>query len=108
GRVMVMVVPIGRAAMDILEHPEAQALLGDADLTAAEVRSCEDRLEKFVGRYLPCFYRAEQRAHARTILRGKLTGLERKTTEPIAAQAGQARRPPRVFAGAGGWGGGAV
>jgi SRSO17 transposase len=89
--------------MDILEHPEAQALLADADVSAAAVRSCGDRLEEFVGRYLPRFYRAEQRAHARTILRGKLTGLERKTTEPIAAQAGQDRRPLQLFVGDGGW-----
>jgi SRSO17 transposase len=89
--------------MDILEHPEAQALLRDADLSAAEVRSCGERLEQFVGRYLPRFYRAEHRVHARTILRGKLTGLERKTTEPIATQAGQDRRPLQLFVGAGGW-----
>jgi SRSO17 transposase len=56
-----------------------------------------------VARYLPRFYRAEHRQHARTLLRGKLTGLERKTTEPIASQAGQERRPLQLFVGAGGW-----
>jgi SRSO17 transposase len=89
--------------MDILDHPDAQALLGDADLSAADVRSCADRLEAFLARYLPRFYRAEHRGHARTVLRGKLTGLERKTTEPIAHQAGQQRRPLQLFVGAGGW-----
>jgi SRSO17 transposase len=89
--------------MDILKHPEAQALLGDAQLTAAAVASCADHLEAFVGRYLPRFYRDEQRQHARTVLRGKLTGLQRKTSEPIAAQAGEQRRPLQLFVGAGGW-----
>jgi SRSO17 transposase len=89
--------------MDLLEHPDAQPLLEDAALTAAAVRSCAERLEAFLGRYLPRFYRAEHRDHARTILRGKLSGLERKTTEPIAAQAGQQRRPLQLFVGAGGW-----
>jgi SRSO17 transposase len=89
--------------MDILEHPTAQALLDDAALSAATVRSCAERLEAFVARYLPCFHRAEQRQHARTVLEGKLSGLQRKTTEPIATQAGQKRRPLQLFVGAGGW-----
>lgn len=89
--------------MDLLEHPEAQALLADADLPAAAVETCADQLEAFLARYLPCFYRKEQSQHARTILRGKLTGLERKTTEPIATQARQQRRPLQLFVGAGGW-----
>jgi SRSO17 transposase len=49
------------------------------------------------------FHREEQRGHALTVLRGKLTGLARKTTEPIATQAGQQRRPLQLFVGAGGW-----
>lgn len=89
--------------MDILEHPQAQALLQDAQLSAADVRSCQGRLEAFLARYLPRFYRAEHRAHARTLLEGKLSGLERKTTEPIAARSGQQRRPLQLFVGAGGW-----
>ena len=89
--------------MDLLNHPDAQALLEDAQLSAAAVQSCADHLEDFVARYLPRFLRTEHRAHARTILRGKLTGLERKTTEPIATQAGQERRPLQLFVGAGGW-----
>jgi SRSO17 transposase len=89
--------------MTLLEHPDAQPLLADADLSAAAVCSCADHLEAFLSRYLPCFYRQEQRDHARTVLRGKLTGLPRKTTEPIAHQAGQKRRPLQLFVGAGGW-----
>jgi SRSO17 transposase len=89
--------------MDILDRPESQALLDDATLTARAVAACADHLESFLARYLPRFYREEQRQHASTILRGKLTGLERKTTEPVATQAGQARRPLQLFVGAGGW-----
>src|SRR5947209_1638967 len=89
--------------MDLLQHPDAQPLLQDARLSAAAVQSCADHLETYLARYLPCFYRTEHRQHARTILRGKLTGLERKTTEPIATQAGEERRPLQLFVGAGGW-----
>jgi SRSO17 transposase len=89
--------------MDILNRPEAEALLDDANLSTAAVEACAGHLEAFVAHYLPCFYRAEHRQHARTILHGKLTGMDRKTTEPIAAQAGQKRRPLQLFVGAGGW-----
>ena len=89
--------------MDLLDQPQAQALLADATVEATEVASCAGRLEVFLQRYLPCFHRAEQRAHAVSILRGKLSGLQRKTTEPIATQAGQQRRPLQLFVGAGGW-----
>jgi SRSO17 transposase len=89
--------------MSIFEHPDAQALLDDADLDPEAVQSCADRLQLFLRRYLPRFARQEQRRHATTVLAGKLTGLERKTTEPIARQARQDRRPLQLFVGAGGW-----
>ena len=89
--------------MNLLEHPDAQPLLQDADLSPAAVRACADHLEAFLTRYLPRFHREEQRDHACTLLRGKLTGLQRKTTEPIATQAGEKRRPLQLFVGAGGW-----
>ncbi len=89
--------------MDLLDQPAAQALLDGAVLSAAAVRACAGAIEAFLWRYLPRFYRQEHRDHARTILRGKLRGLQRKTTEPIAAQAGQERRPLQLFVGAGGW-----
>jgi SRSO17 transposase len=89
--------------MDLLEHPDAQPLLDDADLGPDAVRSCADALETFLAHYLPHFARSEQRDHARTVLRGKLSGLQRKTTEPIAHQAGQKRRPLQLFVGRGAW-----
>ena len=87
----------------LLEHPQAQALLDQTDVSPDDVRACARHLTAFIQRYLPCFHRDEQRGHADTILRGKLTGLQRKTTEPIAAQAGQKRRPLQHFVGAGRW-----
>jgi SRSO17 transposase len=89
--------------MTILEHPDAKALLADATLSTDAVRSCAAALTAFAQRYLPLFHRSEQRDHARTILQGKLTGLQRKTTEPIANQAGRKRRNLQLFVGDGGW-----
>ena len=45
----------------ILDHPEAQALLADADVEPASLRGCARHLSAFLDRYLPLFYRAEQR-----------------------------------------------
>ena len=47
--------------MSLLDHPEAKILLSDAALTPQAVRGCQGRLEEFLGRYLPCFRRIEQR-----------------------------------------------
>ena len=89
--------------MSLLEHPEAQALLNDATVSPDTVRGCTDRLTGFLQRYLPKFYRAEQRENATTVIRGRLSGLERKTCEPIAIEAGRARKPIQFFVGAGQW-----
>jgi hypothetical protein len=59
--------------MSLLDHPEAQALLADAIVTPAEVRGCQDRITTFLQRYLPRFYRAEQRTHATLVIRGLLS-----------------------------------
>ena len=76
----------------ILEHPEAQALLEAATLTPEQVNACSRRLRVFLPRYLALFARSEQRDHATVILEGKLSGLDRKTSEPIANQADVPRR----------------
>jgi SRSO17 transposase len=89
--------------MTVLDHPQAQTLLQDAVLRPADIAGCSEHLQRFVQRYLPSFYRVEQRRHAQAILQGKLTGLQRKTTEPIAHQAGLKRRPLQLFVGAGQW-----
>src|SRR5437763_213953 len=89
--------------MSLLAHPDAQALLADAVLTPDAVRGCQGRLTTFLQRYLPRFYRAEQRTHATLVIRGLLSGLQRKTCEPIAVEAGVHRKPVQNFVGAGGW-----
>ena len=87
----------------ILEAPEAQALLAQTEVDPSTLQDCVPHLTAFVQRYLPFFYRTEHRQHAEVLLKGKLTGLQRKTTEPIAIQAGLKRRPLQHFLGAGGW-----
>src|SRR6185437_13195195 len=89
--------------MSLLDHPDAQALLKDATVSADTVRVCLDRLTGFLERYLPRFYRVEQRATATLVIRGHLSGLERKTCEPIAIEAGLPRKPIQFFVGAGKW-----
>jgi SRSO17 transposase len=89
--------------MSLLEHPTAQALLADAEVRPADVADCRLRLECFLQRYLPRFYRVEQHELARVVLQGKLSNLQRKTSEPIAYQAGRPRKPLQHFVGAGGW-----
>jgi SRSO17 transposase len=89
--------------MSLLEHPTAQALLADAEVSAAAVAGCRRRLDAFLRRYLPRFYRVEQQELARVVLQGKLSGLQRKTSEPIAYQAGRHRKPVQHFVGAGRW-----
>src|SRR4051795_13175294 len=89
--------------MSLLEHPDAQALLNDAVVTPDTVRGCADRLTGFLQRYLPKFYRVEHRHNATLVIRGLLSGLERKTCEPIAIQAGLPRKPIQFFVGAGKW-----
>ncbi len=89
--------------MSLLDKPEAQALLSDAHLTADAVRGCADRLTGFLQRYLPRFYRTEQRDNATLVIRGLISGLERKTAEPITAAARVPRKPIQFFVGSGKW-----
>src|SRR5947199_4989529 len=89
--------------MSLLDHPEARALLADALLTPEAVAGCQDRLNAFLPRYLPRFDHSEHRAHASTVIHGLLSGLERKTCEPIATQAGLHRKTLQTFVGAGAW-----
>jgi SRSO17 transposase len=89
--------------MSLLDHPEAQAILADAVVTPDAVRGRGDRLTVFLQRYLPRFYRVEQRATATLVIRGRIGGLERKTSEPIAIEAGLPRKPVQFFVGSGKW-----
>jgi SRSO17 transposase len=87
----------------LLERPEAKILLDDARVSPELVTSCGMQLHCFLQRYLPLFYREEQRVHARLVIQGRLSDLERKTSEPIARLGGQQRKPVQNFVGAGAW-----
>lgn len=87
----------------LLEDPRAQALLADAKVTARQVTGCGQTLERFVERYLPLFFRSEQRDNARVVIRGLLSGLQRKTAEPIAREEGVHRKRLQVLVGSGKW-----
>ena len=89
--------------MSLLEAPEAQALLEEAMIEPADVADCRKQIDGFVQRYLPRFYRLEQRANAALVIRGLVSGLERKTCEPIARAAGVQRKPIQFFVGNGKW-----
>ena len=89
--------------MTILEHPEAQAILGDAVLTVEQVVEISERIEPFLQPYLPLFQRSEQRTNAQHILEGKLSWLSRKTAEPIAHHLGVRREVLQDFLGVSPW-----
>ncbi len=87
----------------ILNQPESRALLADAEVTEQEVGGCRRDLRRFLGRYLPKFYRREHRDNAVIVVEGLLSGLERKTAEPIARDHGVPRKPIQAFVGHGSW-----
>jgi SRSO17 transposase len=87
----------------ILKHPQAQLLLEQTTLSGAAVRGCKDRLTRFMERYVPLFYRKEQRENARIVVEGLISGLERKTCEPIAREHGMHRKPIQSFVGCSTW-----
>src|SRR5438128_12450882 len=92
------------AMTSLLEHPTAQALLDQTTVTAATLRPTVERLDAFLDRYRPHFLRAEQRHNALLVLRGQRSGLDRKTCEPLAREAGVPRRTIQQFVGGGCWG----
>lgn len=87
----------------ILDHPDAVALLQQATLSPQHVADCAAHLHAFLQRYAHCFQRAEQRHNAMVVLQGQLSALPRKTSEPIARQAGLQRKPIQAFVGWAPW-----
>ena len=68
--------------MSLLDHPDAQALLADAVLTPKRSAAARTGSLTFLQRYLPLFYRAEQRTHATLVIRGLLSGLRARPASP--------------------------
>jgi SRSO17 transposase len=89
--------------MSLLNTPQARALLEEAVVPKEVVSSLSGHLSDFLKRYLPRFYRKEHRELAVVVVEGKLSGLQRKTCEPIATQANLHRKPVQNFVGAGKW-----
>jgi SRSO17 transposase len=87
----------------LLEHPTAQALLDQTTVSPTSLGRTVERLDVFLERYRPRFLRTEHRVNAARVLRGKLSGLERKTSEPVAREAGVPRRTIQQFVGEGCW-----
>ena len=89
--------------MSLLDQPDAKALLDDAEISADDVRGCRSHISRFLSRYLPLFYRLEHREHAAAFVRGLLSGLPRKSIEPVANQADIPRKNLQLFVGSGAW-----
>jgi len=58
------------------------------------IRNIGKRLGAFLKQFDDCFYRSQPLGHLRTYVRGQMSGLQRKSVEPIALQA---RTPPRTL-----------
>jgi SRSO17 transposase len=63
-------------------------------MDAAEIRSLQPRLRKFLRQFDDCFARRDTRQHLRTYVDGQLSDLPRKSVEPIAMAADV---PPRTL-----------
>src|SRR5881392_1276986 len=75
----------------------------DEIVDGAAVATCLTSLGMFLGRYKPRVQRAEQEEHLEVYLEGLVSGIERKSIEPIATAHGLYRRPLQHFVGAGAW-----
>src|SRR6516165_5480537 len=52
----------GGTRMSLLDHPQAQELLRQAAIPPTALAGWPQRLDQFLQRYLPCFFRREHRA----------------------------------------------
>ena len=89
--------------MSLLEHPAAQALRADAEVSA-DVRGLSPT-PGVVSSALPRhgLYRERTAELAPVVLQGKLSKLQWKASEPTAYLAGRPRKPVQHFIGANGW-----
>lgn len=75
----------------------------ETEFAVEDVQGMGERLEVFLKPYLKLFSRREQEGHAAIYINGRLRQLPRRTTEPIAVDQRQKRRPLQHFIGAGKW-----
>jgi hypothetical protein len=72
-------------------------------IDGAAIATCLTSLAMFLERYKPRVHRAEQEEHLQVYVEGLVSGVERKSIEPIATAHGLYRRPLQHFVGAGAW-----
>ena len=61
-------------------------------MDAAEIRGLKSKLLKYLREYGDCFGRSDTRGHLATYVEGQLSGLDRKSVEPITSLAAGAWR----------------
>jgi SRSO17 transposase len=69
----------------------------------ADIRFLKRRLQRFLKQFDDCIKTAPSRAHLRTYVGGQVSGLERKSVEPMALAAGVAPRTLQEFLGLHRW-----
>ena len=72
-------------------------------ISSADVATCLKSLAKFLEPYQEQLQRIEQKGHLQVYVEGLVSGLQRKSIEPIATAHGLYRRPLQHFIGAGKW-----
>ena len=80
-----------------------EALLAECQVSPSVFRGFEDRLQRFVEPFASCLARSEQRKHARTVVSGLISDLDRKNTESIAYRHDQDRKDLQHFVGESNW-----
>lgn len=78
-------------------------LFDDELMHPADIGKCVASLTAFADRYKPRLARVEQKGHLDVYLEGLVSGLERKSIEPIANAHDLHRRSLQRFVGAGKW-----
>ena len=68
-----------------------------------DIKAIGRQLKRFLSKFDDCFGRSEPRANLETIVQGQLSGLERKSLEPIALAAGVPPRTLQDFVASGHW-----
>src|SRR5207237_221978 len=72
-------------------------------ISSVAIATCMSSRAAFVRRYQAQVQRAEQERHLEVYVEGLVSGIERKSIEPIATAHGLYRRPLQHFVGAGKW-----
>jgi SRSO17 transposase len=84
-------------------RPKTPPAIDDELVRPADISRCIAELSSFAERYKPMLVRADQEVHLGMYLEGLVSGLERKSIEPIANAHDVPRRALQHFVGAGKW-----